>query len=520
MSFNIDNIIKNIKQKPLLVYGLCSVAFLPLSFFIVYYFRVLKEPQWLTQLPFTILLYGILMIIFTSVFFLLKQYSKNPPLVLSIIIFILCLIFALTTPVNQVPDENLHFLRAECMAQGQFGFDENHEYPKDTIALMQSFPGAYINGYSFSVAQRYQTYFELISDENYNPETIENLNFQIFAYIPQTIGIAVSNIIGFGAMGSFYFGRIFNILFFCICAYFTFLYCGKFKIILFTVICIPISLFVISSNSSDSVLFALFFLAIGCLLSDNFNLKKLLIFAFCMAILVISKATYIVFLPLIFAIPKQTYNVKIKNKVISKPLIFAFVAFISAMFYSFITLYIQAFSNFGVIERTMNGTDPAAQLQFILQNPLRYFVLFTDEMINKSFYLFSSGLFGWIDADVPIISNFTVIFVVVIIIKQSYIFKKQDFSITLSLFVAALLTYAVVATGMYLSWAPVTLIAIIGLQMRYFIPAFIGFTMCFGYYFSKFIKPNVKNTDISCIGSMVCLNVFAAILNMSLYYMM
>ncbi len=520
MAFNIINKIINIKQKPLLMYGLCGIVLLPLSFFIVYYYRVLYEPDWLDQGTFTLLLYAVLMLIYTTMVLLLKKYSKSSALILSAVVFVVCLIFALATPVNQVPDENLHFLRAHSMAQGQFGFDQYHEYPKDTIALMQSFPGAYLHGYSYSIAQRYELYFELVADESYNPQTIENINFQIFAYIPQTIGIALARFIGFGAMGAFYFGRIFNVLSFCVFAYFAFLYSGRFKIILFSVICIPVSLLLIASNSSDSMLFGMFFLAIACILSEDFNFKKFIVFSVCMAVLIVSKATYIVFLPLLFAVPKLCFNVKVKNKAINKPICFGISVAITGAIYAFMTLYISAFSNFGVIERTMPNTDPAAQLQFILQNPLRYFVLFTDVMIEKSFYLFDGGLFGWLDSNLPIISNFTVLFVVIIAVKQSCVFTKQDLSLTLSMFSCGLLTYAVVATGMYLSWAPVTLIEIIGLQMRYFIPAIIGFVMCFSYYFSRFIRPNVKNTDVSCVASMVCLNVFAAILNTSLYYMM
>ncbi len=512
--------LKVIKQKPMLIYVLCCVMLLPLSVFAVYYFRVLYEPDWMGQLQYTAYLYVALVALFSAMFFLMKKYKKHPELVLSAVILILGILYALATPINQVPDENVHFLRAQTMAQGQFGFDENHEFPRDSMVLMESFPNMFLNGHRYSIAQKYEQYFDNMADESHTPPQISIIIFQIFAYIPQTLGIAFARLIGCGAMGAYYFSRVFNALFFSVCAYFSFRFAPRFKLLLFTVMCIPITAYSIGSVNSDSVLFALMFLAISCVLSEKFDAKKLVIFAICTAILIVSKASYVVMLPLVLFVPKQNYCVKLKNRNISKVVIFVFSSIIAVIIYQFMALYVQLFSNYGVIERTMDSTNPAQQLTFILQNPLRYMVTFVDVLIDNSFFMFSAGLFGWLDANLNIISNLTVILVMVIIFKHSGVFKKEDKSIVFGFALNAILTYGVVVTGLYLSWSPVGHIDIIGLQMRYFIPAFVGFVIVAGFYFKKFAKEKVpQNTDISSICALFGLNIIAIILQFSMYYM-
>ncbi len=511
--------VEKLKRKPIFLYGFSLVMLFPLATFIVYYFRVLYEPVWLKQLEFTICLFFALAVIFTLLFALFRNYEKKPHLVLATIVFIIAVLFALTTPINQVADENVHFLRSQTMAQGQFGFDENHEFPRDTMVLMESFPNMYLNGYSYSIAQHYEMYFDNLSDEEHTPDQISIIIFQVFAYIPQTIGIIVARITGFGAMGAFYFSRIFNALFFSICAYYSFTFASRFKIILFTVMLIPISIYTVGSANSDSVLFGLMFLALSAVLSDNFNMKKLVLFMVCMAILIVSKATYIVFLPIVFAICSKKWKVRFKNKNISKLFTFFAAVCFALIVYQLMGLYVQLFSNYGVIERTMDSTDPAMQLTFILQNPMRYLVTFVELMIEYSFFLFQGGLFGWLDANIDIVSNFAVIFVLINVFKQSSVFDKQDKNIVFGFAVTSLLTYGVAITGLYLSWSPVGHIDIIGVQMRYFVPAFVGAALALGFYFNRFTRGNKANCDISCAGTMCALNIFAVIMNFSLYYL-
>ncbi len=511
-----------LKQKPILIFSIGCFALLVFSFFTVYFLRVIYEPFWMNQINHSIILFIVLFILSLILYSIFKLYKLHQNLALALIIFLLSSLFALTTPINQAPDEDTHYLRAAAMASGQFGFDENHEYSKDINALMLAFPTAYNNGYPAKehsiISQRYELYFNQLEDENYTPKNHSIIIFQVLPYIPQTIGVFLSNILGMNAMFGYYLARIFNAAFFSICAYFAFKFSHKFKLIIFSLMAIPVSLYIIGSNNTDAFLLGLFYLLVSCILSEKFDTKKFIIFTITLSILVMSKASYIVLLPLLFAVKKDNLHISLKNKKICiiKALIIAFLSVF--IFYYGMGLYVNLFSNYGEIPRTMNGTDPLAQLMFIISNPIRYICVFIDSMFDNAFFIFDAGLLGALDVNLGFINLITPILILVNIVKQSYVFNKNDFTVTVHLFIMAILTYAVSATGLYLSWAPVTLPAIIGLQMRYFIPAFIGFSFSLGYYFSSFTKSNTKTTDFSCIISMVILNILAIFSQLAVYY--
>ena len=133
--------------------------------------------------------------------------------------------------------------------------------------------------------------------------------------------------------------------------------------------------------------------------------------------------------------------------------------------------------------------------------------------------MFSGVLLGWLDVDLRLISVFTPIIMLTNTVKQSYNLNKSHKNITLCFLLASILTYAVVLTGMYVTWTPVTLPQIIGVQMRYMVPAFLGFLLAVGYYFSSFITNKEKNTDYSCIVTRFVFCLGGIVLMLMTYYL-
>ena len=343
--------------------------------------------------------------------------------------------------------------------------------------------------------------------------------FQVIPYIPGAAGIFVARLAGIGALGAHYACRIANLLFFCLCCYFALKFSGKFSVILFTLMALPLMVFMAASCNSDSFLFGLMFLMFGCVLSQNFDSVKAVVFALCLAVLTTCKRTYIVFFLLIFCIPKEKWQVKMKQKDISRFVYLAFSVMILLLVYKGMDLYVQMFSNYGEIPRTMSDTDPAAQLIFILKNPLRYASVFADTLKNNAFFLFSGGMLGWLDVNLPLINYLTPVIVLFACVKQAGVFEKSDMQKTVMFFICSILTYAVSMTGLYLSWTPVTLPQIIGLQMRYMYPAFMGICMVIGQYFSTRVDRNVKKSDYSCICTSYVFTIMAAVLMLIVYYL-
>ncbi len=515
-------IFDTVRQKPMLVYGIGCLLLTVFSFFFTYYLRVIYSPAWLTQLNGTLGISAALILLWTAFRLASKFKDTNQPLFMTLLLFVLGMVFVFATPPNQAPDENIHFLRSHTMAQGQWGFDESHIFPDDVNLLMQHFPVAYNNGYKAregaTVYHRFVNYFADVR----NGGAAGNMGiyiFQVIPYIPGAAGIFVARLMGLGALGAYYANRVANLAFFCLCCYYALKFSGKFKVIMFTLMSLPLMIFMAASCNSDSFLFGLMFLMFGAVLSQEFDNVKAAVFALSLAVLTTCKMSYVVFFLLIFCIPKEKWTVKLKDKNVSRLVYLVFSLAVFVLIYQGMALYVQAFSNYGVIQRPIEDSQPMAQLMFILKNPLRYAAVFADTLKNNSFFLFSGGLLGWLDVVLPLINYCTPLVVVLACIKQAGVFDKADMNKTVIFFICSLLTYAVVLTGLYLSWTPVTLPQIIGLQMRYLYPAFMGFCMVIGQYFSHRTAHNVKNTDYSCICTGYVFTIVAAALMLIVYYL-
>ncbi len=511
-----------VRQKPMLVYGIGCLLLAVLSFFFTYYLRVIYSPAWLGQIKGTVVISAAFIALWTAFCLASKLKDRNMPLFMSLLLFVLGMVFVYATPPNQVPDENTHFLRSYTMAQGQWGFDENHQFPDDVNLLMQHFPVAYNNGYEAregaTVYHRFAQYAQAV-EKGDTADSMGIFIFQVIPYIPGAAGIFIARLVGIGALGAFYACRIANLVFFCLCAYVALKICGRFRVIMFTLMSLPLMIFMAASCNSDSFLFALMFLMFASVLSDSFDNVKAVVFALCLAVLTTCKMSYVVFFPLVFCVPKEKWTLKVKDKNISRLVYLAFSLLVLLLVYQGTALYVQAFSNYGVVERPIEASQPMEQLIFILKNPLRYIAVFVDTLKNNAFFLFSGGLLGWLDVNLPIINYCTPLVVMLACVKQAGVFRREDINKTVIFLICSLLTYGVVMTGLYLSWTPVTLPQIIGLQMRYMYPAFMGFCMVICQYFSTRTKENVKNTDYSCICTNYVFTIIAAVLMLIVYYL-
>ena len=509
-------------KRPVLIFGMGCLLLFIISFFGVYWLRVIYSPAWLGQIKGSLVVFFTLFVVFGIIRFGARFKDKNPRLFLSLCLFVLGVLFAFATPPNQVPDENTHFLRAYSMAEGQWGFDANHIYPNDVRLLMKYFPTAYNNGHPAkqgdTVYDRFTDYKAAVS----SGEERGNLSiiiFQVIPYIPGAIGIFLARLLGFGALGAYYGCRLANRLFFCICAYWAFKTADRFKMIMFTLAAMPLIVFLCGSCSSDAVLFGLMFVMFASVLAEKFDNKMLFAFRVSYGILTVHKMSYCVFLLLLLGVKKENFDIEVNRKKHGRLLRGAVCLVFFVLLYQGMGLYVKMFSNYGVIERTMENSDPAAQLIFILKNPLRYRAVAFDTLLNNSFFLFSGGLLGYLDVKLSLVNYLTPVAVILCCVKQRNIFTREDERKTLRFLICSLLTYAVVVTGLYLSWTPVTLPQVIGLQMRYFYPAFMGFCMVLGQYFGKRTKPDVKNTDMSCVVTSCVFCVVAAALMLITYYL-
>ena len=477
----------SIKQKPVLLGGIGCLLLFPLSFLIVYFVRVVYEPQWISQIGGTVVLFAILFGI-TALAVLAAKFSKNnTALFMTALIFISGVCFALVTPPNQVPDEPSHYMRSYAMGMGDFHFDQQQEWPNDVYLLMEAFPVAYRNGYPAengnSILDRFEIYFDSVERGKVG-EKVGIIIFQIIPYLPQALGVFIGRLFGADALICYYLARVMNLAFYSFCCYVALSWAKRFRMMLFAIMAMPLTLFIAASCNNDSMLFGLMFIVFSTVLCDKFSKKQAIAFAASFAVLCTSKASYIVFILLVLLmVDKEKWNIRLK-----KWQYFAIAAVSLFVVYQGMGLLVGLLSNYGEIPRTMEDSNPSAQLMFVLSNPLRYLVVFLDTLRNNSFFLSSGGLLGWIDVDIKVVSFATPIMLLWATAKNAPLLGKKDLNRMLVFLATTILTYGVVLTGMYLTWTPVTLPQVIGIQMRYLLPGVFGLLLAAGYWLSGYMK--------------------------------
>lgn len=120
-----------------------------------------------------------------------------------------------------------------------------------------------------------------------------------------------------------------------------------------------------------------------------------------------------------------------------------------------------------------SDVDQMGQLVFLLKNPLRYLAVLMGTLYENDFFVGQLGLFGW--KDLPI--EFLSLTGPVVLLAGTVLSAGKGQSITRRRTVPLAvfgLVYAVGAmTAMYITYTPVTMVRIVGLQTRYFLPVIL-----------------------------------------------
>ena len=518
LTVKLKKLCDSIRNKPVLLCGIGCFVLFCLAFFTIYYVRVMFEPKWVTQIKGTLVLFGIMAGIAAAALVAAKFSKGNKALLMTALLFIVGMVFVFVTPPNQAPDEQSHFLRSYAMGMGDFQFDEGQQWPNDVYLLMDAFPIAYNNGYpardNYTVANRFDMYYNSIeSGDRGTPIGI--IIFQIIPYLPQALGVFIGRMFGAHALICMWLARIVNLMFYCGCCFVALSWAKKYRMMMYAVMAMPLTLFIAASCNNDSMLFGLMFLCIGSVLNDKFDRKKAITFAIAFAVMCTSKMSYIVFALLLILMDNSKWKLKRKKW---QYFVIVFITFF--VVYQGMGYAVALLSNYGVIERTMIDSNPMAQLMFIIKNPLRYVVVFLDTLRNNSFFLFSGGLLGWIDVDIRIVSYFTPVMLLWAAFKNAQLLDKKDLKPALVFLAICILTYGVTLTGMYITWTPVTLPQIIGMQMRYILPGLFGLLFGIAYWMRGYMAPARLDGKGNPAGenSLIWTNFVFGLVSAALYY--
>ena len=414
---------------------------------------------------------------------------------------LLCgVLFAFANPPLQTPDETEHYLRTCAISMGRLDFDAQRGYPEDVARLMAAFPGAWVNAHTSAgigvdpdtgAEQPYNTagyalkqygkdgtvqsiadsFAQYLSGEDAGNEVTEPISFLILPFLPGALGMALARLLGLGALGWLYAGRLGNLLAYTLLCWLGLRTAQKCRPAFLCIMLLPMSLYMGASLSYDATLLACYYLMLAQLTRPVWDTRTAALYA---AACVFANGTkpYLnllwVVLPLVVAKPDW----KAKG---SRPVWAGICAAGSLALTVFVEQYgVLMRHNYGTIARqggaAVNGGQ---QLGFILSNPLRYIAVLLGTLYENDGFLGQLGLFGWKDLPVSFLSMTGPL----VLLAAALLCAPRGNALgrrrTGWLAVFAALYGIGAMTAMYITYTPVGMVRIVGLQTRYFLPLWL-----------------------------------------------
>ena len=217
-------------------------------------------------------------------------------------------LFAFANPPLQTPDETEHYLRTYAISMGRFDFDAQRGYPEDVSRLLHAFPGAWVNahtsagvgidpdtkeeqpyntaGYALkqygkdgevqSIADSFAQYF---SGQDQGDPVTEPISFLILPFLPGALGMALARLLGLGALGCLYAGRLGNLVAYTLLCWLGLRSAQKARQAFLCVMLLPMSLYMGASLSYDATLLASYYLMLALLTRPRWDTRTAALYA-------------------------------------------------------------------------------------------------------------------------------------------------------------------------------------------------------------------------------------------------
>ena len=495
--------------------GLAPVTALAVG--LVYYWRVFYSFDRMAAGLFTLLACTVAWALYLAVF-LAVRLGRSFAGRAAVCIFVCGALFCFADPPLQVPDETAHFLRSYSLSLGRFTFDHDRLYPDDVAKLVESFPGAWVAshtsqgltytedgeersyttaGYALkqrgedgrveSIADGFAAYFD---DQPAEEAVGEPYFFMTLSMLPQALGILVARLLGFKALGCLYAARLANLAAYTALCWLALKNCKRYKPVFTAFMLLPLSLYMAASVSYDATLLGFYYLVASFYCKDEILDRDILVFIVAFLMMNLAKP-YIsllwVVLPLV--LPRSAWKTRVKKWQLAVGCLVGGLA-LGKLF----DWYGTAFRfNYPYVGRQIEGAAEVPQLLGILANPFRYASVLLGSFYENDFFLGQLGLFGALDLEVPfisLVSPLVLLFAAALSVHEKSSLKPMP---AFGLGALSIVYMAGAATAMYITSTPVGMIRIIGLQARYFLPAFLMLFVLVAALLSHVLEPRLAS---------------------------
>lgn len=415
-------------------------------------------------------------------------------------VFLCGLLFVFANAPLQAPDESEHYLRTYAISMGRLDFDAGRGYPQDVSALLTAFPGAWVNahtsvgigrdpisggekpydtaGYALKrygdgpvqgMAGSFAAYF---GGETTEPVT-EPLSFLVLPFVPGALGMALARLLGLGALGCLYGGRIGNLLAYTALCYWALKKAHRCHPLLLGFMLLPLSLYMAASLSYDATLLGGYYLMLALLTRRRWNTATAAQYAAaCVWVNIAKPYLNLLWILLPLLVLKADWQAKGSRRVWGLGMLGGSLA-AAGLVEWYGTMFRHGYP--AVIARQGGeAVSAGGQLAFILRNPLRYLAVVLGTLYENDGFLGQLGLFGWKDLPVPVLSLTGPLALALGVLLSAAAGQSLGRRRNAGLGVFAAVYGLGAMTAMYITYTPVGMVRIVGLQARYFLPVFLA----------------------------------------------
>lgn len=372
-------------------------------------------------------------------------------------------------------DDQIHFLNIYEI------FDANGKWDVGEVTMIDSDPVGRDSISSIEEQVNMNEYLNIDKTGNYMSFRSRFIPYNKIAYLPSAIGFHLCKIINLPFVVCFKVGKFMNLLAYLLIFGYAIKIATSFKRFLVVLGLIPTNLFLATQYSYDPAVVS--GLTLGIILLYNVitnkeskvDFKFMILFIGSMLYGCFPKAVYAPFILLFLLIPKD----KFKSKKLCN---YAKVGIIIITILMMATFVLPTVSSTTVADPRGGATSVTDQLKLILTNPIGYIKVLKDTMIDEFFdnFIGKKAIINFSYMKEPSDNLYYIYLLLIIIIGIVENFKGENFKKFSRLFCFVLLTGVVVLiwTALYLSFTPVGLTTINGVQARYFLPLLLPLFLC------------------------------------------
>lgn len=460
----------------------CCVLFMTLLFV---YFKYLQF-DWNSGNAQNILLFTATLLIGVSILFgivLVFCHPQKIHLSTGIVIFSVGIVYMCTMPVSMVPDESVHLFTAYHTSNMMMGIDENGCEKKGCVMMREEDTLYNHQAYNYT-DENIVSFLSQIGRRSTNENLVASgwgvMYGNEYLFIPCSLGISIARLLHLNTASLFFLGRLFNFVFYVVLSMLAVYLIPFGKILLFTILTMPMSFQQGMSFSYDVCVNSIAFLLAAITFKFAYENTKIVNWKKSIPLLlltfILAKAKGYAYIPIallpyiILFMNHLKYSNKKQTKVILSTVLVILLIVATGLGVMMIinnnhlVPYTPSYLSYADAEKY--------SIAFLINHP-RYIprIIFGTLFVYGPYYLttFVGHLLGWMELEISSIY----IKIELIIISLCTVFSnsreialcKRSISIVVSL-ISILFIFA----GLLLAWTPINTVLVQGVQGRYFIP--------------------------------------------------